>query len=114
METGVEILEDVAMNLKNSFSVLTAAMCLAALTTVAVPAQTTAGMFEVVDHWKIGGEGGWDYLLADPSSHVVYVTHGPRVEIVDTRTGKSVGRFDGLQEYAWRSPGPDWKVWVRE
>ena len=123
METGVEILEDVAMNLKNSFSVLTAAMCLAALTTVAVPAQTTAGMFEVVDHWKIGGEGGWDYLLADPSSHVVYVTHGPRVEIVDTRTGKSVGALTGFKsthgvaldqtgKFGYVSDGGGNAVWV--
>ena len=35
--------------------------------------------YSVIDHWKIGGTGGWDYLLADPGAHLIYVTHGPRV-----------------------------------
>ena len=42
--------------------------------------------YKVVDHWKIGGSGSWDYSLADPSAHLVYVTHGPRVEVIDTKT----------------------------
>ena len=32
--------------------------------------------YRVVDHWKIGGVGGWDYLLADPAAHLLYLTHG--------------------------------------
>ncbi len=84
METEAEILEEMAMNLKSFFSMLAASICATALTTTAVPAVAQSGMFAVVDHWKIGGEGGWDYLLADPLAHVLYVTHGPRVEISDT------------------------------
>ncbi len=53
--------------------------------------------FKVQDKWKIGGEGGWDYLLADPSAHLLYVTHGPRVEIVDTQSGKAVGAITDLK-----------------
>jgi YVTN family beta-propeller protein len=53
--------------------------------------------YQVLDHWKIGGTGGWDYLLADPSAHLLYVTHGPRVEVIDTETGKSVGAITGLK-----------------
>ena len=53
--------------------------------------------YRVVDHWKIGGTGGWDYLLADPGAHRLYVTHGPRVEILDTDTGKVVGAITGLK-----------------
>src|SRR5580658_9176495 len=86
-----------AMNVKSSLSVLAATACMAVLATAAVPAPAQSGKFEVVDHWKIGGEGGWDYLLADPSAHVVYVTHGPRVEIIDTQTGKSVGALTGFK-----------------
>jgi len=52
--------------------------------------------YHVIDHWKIDGAGGWDYLLADPSAHRLYVTHGPRVEVLDTVTGKSVGAITGL------------------
>ena len=53
--------------------------------------------YKIVDHWKIGGVGGWDYLLADPTSHLLYVTHGPRVEVLDTNTGKVIGAIAGLK-----------------
>ena len=53
--------------------------------------------YGVIGHWKIGGTGGWDYLLADPSAHRLYVTHGPRVEVLDTQTGKPVGAITGLK-----------------
>jgi DNA-binding beta-propeller fold protein YncE len=57
---------------------------------------TAHAQYKVVDKWKIGGEGGWDYLLADPSAHRLYITHGPRVEVLDTTTGKPVGAITGL------------------
>ena len=53
--------------------------------------------YHIVDHWKIGGTGGWDYLLVDPGAHLLYLTHGPRVEVVDTKTGKAVGAITGLK-----------------
>jgi YVTN family beta-propeller protein len=53
--------------------------------------------YQIVDHWKIGGTGGWDYLLADPGAHRLYVTHGARVEVLDTDTGKVVGAITGLK-----------------
>jgi YVTN family beta-propeller protein len=53
--------------------------------------------YQILDRWKIGGEGGWDYLLADPGAHLLYVTHGPRVEILDTKTGKPVGSLTGFK-----------------
>jgi YVTN family beta-propeller protein len=52
--------------------------------------------YHVLDRWAIGGEGGWDYLLADPPAHRLYVTHGARVEVLDTATGKPVGAITGL------------------
>ncbi len=53
--------------------------------------------YRVIDHWKIGGKGGWDYLLADGPAHRLYITHGPRVEVVDTESGKAVGAVTGLK-----------------
>lgn len=52
--------------------------------------------YKVIDHWKLGGEGGWDYLLADSATHRVYVTHGARVEVLDSKTGKPLGAITGL------------------
>ncbi len=53
--------------------------------------------YRVIDHWKIGGTGGWDYLLADPGAHRLYVTHGQRVEVLDSTNGKVIGAITGLK-----------------
>ena len=53
--------------------------------------------YKVVDHWKIGGTGGWDYLIADSPEHRLYITHNTRVEVLDTTTGKPVGAISGLK-----------------
>jgi len=53
--------------------------------------------YSVQSRWTIGGEGGWDYLTADASAHRLYVTHGTRVEVLDTRSGKVIGSIQGLQ-----------------
>jgi YVTN family beta-propeller protein len=53
--------------------------------------------YSVLTQWKIGGEGGWDYLTSDSSAHRLYVTHGPRVEVLDTDSGKPVGSITGLK-----------------
>jgi YVTN family beta-propeller protein len=52
--------------------------------------------YHVIDHWKIGGEGGWDYVAADPGAHRLYIAHGTEVDVVDTNTGKVVGAITGL------------------
>ena len=53
--------------------------------------------YEVLDHWKIGGTGGWDYLSVDPGEHLLYVTHGPKVDVIDTRSGKIKASITGLK-----------------
>jgi YVTN family beta-propeller protein len=52
--------------------------------------------YRIVDRWQIGGEGGWDYMTADASAHRLYLAHGPRVDVVDTTTGKLIGSITGL------------------
>lgn len=69
-----------------------------------------AQSYHVADHWKIGGEGGWDYLLSDDSAHRLYVTHGPRVEVIDTTTGKPVGAITGLHGTHGVALNPDGKT----
>ncbi len=70
----------------------------AAITAFLAPALLVSaqGPYKIIDQWKIGGEGGWDYLLADSSAHRLYVTHGARVEVIDTQSGKPVGAITGL------------------
>ena len=72
-------------------------LCASALVTLCAAAATAQQPYHVVDKWKIGGVGGWDYLLADPGAHLLYLTHGPRVEVIDTQTGKAVGAITGMK-----------------
>ncbi len=72
-------------------------------------AHAQAGPFSVIDKWTIGGEGGWDYLLADPSAHLLYVTHGTRVEVIDTKTGKAIGAITDLKGTHGVALDPDGK-----
>ena len=69
------------------------ALVLALASPVPAPAQQP---YHILDHWKLGGDGFWDYLLADPSAHRLYITHGPRVEVIDSQTGKPIGAITGL------------------
>ena len=62
--------------------------------TVAVSGQQP---YQVIDRWQIGGAGGWDYLVADSAAHLLYVTHGPQVEVLDTHTGKIVAAITGMK-----------------
>jgi YVTN family beta-propeller protein len=67
------------------------------VSTLAAPAVVTAQQpYHVLDHWKLGGAGGWDYLLADSTAHRLYITHGARVEVVDSQSGKPIGVISGL------------------
>jgi YVTN family beta-propeller protein len=63
-----------------------------------VPSATLAQKpYSLLTKWTIGGDGGWDYLTSDPKAHRLYVTHGPRVEVLDTDSGKVVGSITGLK-----------------
>jgi YVTN family beta-propeller protein len=77
----------------------TAAAALAALlcSVHAVLPAAAQKPFAVQQTWKIGGDGGWDYLTADSAAHRLYVTHGPRVEVLDSRNSKSLGAITGLK-----------------
>ena len=56
----------------------------------ATPVLAAAQMFKV-EKFTIGGEGGTDYLTADPATGRVYVSRGTHVMIVDGATGKVLG-----------------------
>jgi DNA-binding beta-propeller fold protein YncE len=47
--------------------------------------------YHITATYKIGGEGGWDYLLADPDARRVYISRGTHVMVIDADSGKTVG-----------------------
>lgn len=47
--------------------------------------------YHVTKTYKLGGEGGWDYLTADAEARRVYISRGTHVMVIDADSGKSVG-----------------------
>jgi len=47
--------------------------------------------YHVVTTYKVGGEGGWDYLIADSDARRVYISRGTHVMVLDADSGKVVG-----------------------
>jgi YVTN family beta-propeller protein len=64
---------------------------------ISAPALVAAQQpYQVIDQWKIGGDGFWDYLTMDSAAHRLYITHGVKVDVVDTESGKVTGHIEGL------------------
>ncbi len=47
--------------------------------------------YHVATTYKLGGDGGWDYLITDPDSRHTYISRGTHVMVIDADSGKSVG-----------------------
>jgi YVTN family beta-propeller protein len=60
------------------------------LVCAAASAQTKSG-YRVLTQFKLGGEGGWDYLTVDGKAHRLYVSRSTHVMVVNTDTGEVVG-----------------------
>ena len=59
---------------------------------VAAAALAAAGPgYKVVNTYKVGGEGGWDYLTADAAARRLYISRGTHVIVLDLDSGKTVG-----------------------
>src|SRR6202171_5021063 len=67
---------------------ISAALLLA--TALVSPTAARAQTFKV-EKWNIGGEGGTDYLTAEPGTGRVFVSRGTHVMVVDGSTGKVLG-----------------------
>jgi DNA-binding beta-propeller fold protein YncE len=53
--------------------------------------------YHVVTTYKVGGDGGWDYLTADSDARRVYISRGTHVMVIDADSGKSVGDIADTQ-----------------
>ena len=50
-----------------------------------------ASGYHVVKTYKLGGEGGWDYLTFDQTSRHLYLSRATHVAVIDADSGKLVG-----------------------
>lgn len=46
--------------------------------------------YQINNSYKLAGNGRWDYLTLDDSSHRLFVSHGDMVQVVDVNSGKVI------------------------
>jgi len=61
---------------------------------LAAAAVAAAGPgYHVIKTYKLGGDGGWDYLTVDASARRFYISRGTHVVVLDADSGKNVGEI---------------------
>ena len=79
-------------------------LCLAAL---ALPRSGAAQSFQM-QKYDIGGEGGTDYIVAEPGTGRVFVSRGNHVMVVDGMTGKVLGDIPDTPRMHGVGIAPKW------
>jgi YVTN family beta-propeller protein len=59
-------------------------------------AQGGGSGYHLEKKYKLGGEGGWDYLAIDAPNHRLFTSRSNRVMVVDTNNGSILGEIPGL------------------
>ena len=67
-------------------------MCL----TTGVLLQAADANYRIVKEIPIGGEGGWDYLIVDPATHRLFVSHATKIVVADVRPESLSVKFQTL------------------
>ncbi len=60
---------------------------------VSALAQGAPGGYHLARTIPVPGDGFWDYLAVDAAAHRLYVSHGTRVQVVDTEKNAVVGEI---------------------
>jgi hypothetical protein len=79
------------MSVRNIFAGVLIGLVLVAASGVAA----AQGTWAVEKTFHIGGEGGWDYVTADPKNHRLYVPRSTHTMIIDAESGKTLGDIPG-------------------
>jgi len=74
--------------MKCSYAVLLCSLFVAGITMLALAADPG---YHLTNTYKLGGEGGWDYLNLDSSARRLYISRGTHVMVIDADSGKPVG-----------------------
>jgi DNA-binding beta-propeller fold protein YncE len=51
------------------------------------------GPYRLIKEIKVGGEGGWDYLTADPPNRRLYVSHASKAVVIDLSKDAVIGEI---------------------
>jgi DNA-binding beta-propeller fold protein YncE len=79
------------MKKHGSFVAMTIMVLLAAAVAASAPG------YHIVNTWKLGGEGGWDYLKIDSEARRMYISRGTKVVVIDADSGKPVDEIADTQ-----------------
>ena len=77
-------------------SIATIAVCLAPLYPAISAVADETPAYHVTKTVMLGAPERWDYLVFDPSTHYVFVSHDDHVSVVDGRNGTIVGTVGGM------------------
>lgn len=66
-------------------------MSIVSLCLAAVALAAAGPGYHLLTTYKVGGDGGWDYLTADSDARRLYISRGTHVMVIDADSGKSVG-----------------------
>jgi YVTN family beta-propeller protein len=53
--------------------------------------SASSSAFSVLQRWKLGGTGGWDYIALDSAGKRLFISRGDHVDVIDTASGKLSG-----------------------
>lgn len=73
--------------MKTRLSLTTLISFLLFLTTFAAAGESG---YHLINTYKLGGEGGWDYLTVDSASRRLYISRATHVIVIDADSGKPV------------------------
>ncbi|MEI6853130.1 MAG: YncE family protein [Bacteroidota bacterium] len=62
----------------------------ALLSSMFIYAQSSVSQYKISNRFPLEGDGSWDYLTMDDSTHLLYISHGTQVQVLDVKTGKTV------------------------
>jgi YVTN family beta-propeller protein len=65
--------------------------CCIALVFLACFAAAQQSGYRILEKVKLGGEGGWDYLNADPKTGLLFISRGTHVQVMDLEKKSLVG-----------------------
>lgn len=67
------------------------------IATATVLLAQSSPSYRVTHTYVLGGDGNWDYIVPDPSSHRLYIARQNRVLVVDEDSGRLLGEVTGIQ-----------------
>ncbi len=86
------------LGLNLGLGLLGGAMAAAQMAPIPTSTALSGRPYAIKKAWVIGGAGSWDYLTMDPAAHLLYIAHGPAVQVVDVEAGTVTATIGGFRE----------------